>query len=144
MSRLTDIVTLRTVQLGPDAGLLCLRLLAGVSLFVKHGWEKPTNFAEMAQHFPNPVGLGPVPSLVIALLADAICSVLVAVGLATRWAALFAAANIFVAWSLVHHFEYLGHVQGADHGEVCVLYIIIFVSIALAGPGRFSVDAKLP
>src|ERR1700745_3509753 len=60
-----------------DLGLLCLRLWFGLSLFLKPGWEKPTNFAQMAAHFPNPLHLGPVPSLVIALISDAICSILV-------------------------------------------------------------------
>jgi putative oxidoreductase len=136
-----DWLTLRRWSAHPDVGLLCLRILGGLSLFVKHGFEKPTRFAEMAQHFPDPIGIGPVPSLAIALLSDAICSILVVLGLGTRWAAAFAFLNIFVAWSLVHHFQFLGH--GADHGEVCVLYLSIFLALAVAGPGRYSLDHRL-
>ena len=123
-----------------DRGLLCLRLCFGLSLFLKHGWEKPTHFAQMAQHFPNPLHVGPVPSLLFALISDAICSILVLLGLATRWAALWSFANIFIAWSLVHHFQFFG--RGADHGEAMVLYLGGFLAMAIMGPGRFSLDGK--
>lgn len=124
-----------------DFGLLCLRICFGLSLFLKHGWEKPTNFAQMAQHFPNPLHVGPVPGLLFALISDAICSVLVMLGLATRLTALWIFANIFIAWSFVHQFQFFG--RGADHGEAIVLYLGGFLALAIMGPGRFSLDRKL-
>ncbi len=130
-----------TSPFAADWGLLCLRVWFGLSLFLKHGWEKPTNFAQMLQHFPNPLHVGPVPSLIFALISDAICSILVLLGLGTRWAALWILANIFVAWSLVHHFQFFG--RGGDHGEAIVLYLGGFLAIAILGPGRFSLDYKL-
>jgi len=133
---------MRFLKLSPDIGLLVLRMLAALSLFLKHGWEKPTNFAAMAAHFPDPIHIGPVPSLVFALVSDAICSIMVAIGMATRWAALVVCINIFVAWSLVHHFAFFGKTQG-DHGEVCLLYIAIFASLFFTGAGRYSVDALI-
>ena len=72
----------------------------------------------MSQHFPNPLHIGPVPSLIFALTSDAICSILVLFGLGTRWAALLIFANIFVAWSFVHRSQFFG--RGADHGEAVV------------------------
>lgn len=119
-----------------DWGLLCLRIWFGMSLFLKHGWEKPTNFERMSQHFPNPLHIGPVPSLIFALISDAICSILVLLGLGTRWAALLIFINIFVAWGFVHHFQFFG--RGADHGEAVVLYLDAF--LAITGPGRLSLD----
>ena len=124
-----------------DWGLLCLRIWLGLSLFLKHGWEKPTNFAQMAQHFPDPLHIGPVPSLIFALTSDAICSVLVLLGLGTRWAALWILVNIFTAWSLVHHFQFFG--RGSGSGEAMVLYLGGFLATAIMGPGRFSLDYKL-
>jgi putative oxidoreductase len=123
-----------------DWGLLWLRLGFGLSLFLKHGREKPTNFAQMAQHFPNPLHVGPVPGLLFALTSDAICSILVLLGLATRWAALWIVANIFIAWSFVHHFQFFG--RGADHGEAIVLYLGGFLALVIMGPGRVSLDCK--
>ena len=123
-----------------DFGLLFLRVAVGASLFLKHGWEKISDFSRMAQHFPDPIHIGPVPSLAIALAGDAICSLLVMLGFFTRPAAFFAACNIAVAWTLVHHLAFFGHGNGPDHGEVCVLYIAVLLSLAIAGPGRYSLD----
>jgi len=101
-----------------------VRVWFGLSLFLKHGWEKPTNFAQMAAHFPNPLHLGSEPSLIIALISDAICSILVLLGLGTRWAALYIVCNTFVALGFVHHFQFFG--RGAP-GEVIGLYIAGFL-----------------
>lgn len=124
-----------------DLGLLVLRLVTGVSLLRKHGLEKVFNFSAMAGHFPNPIHIGVIPSLVIAMISDLVCSILIILGLGTRWAALFSFANIFVAWAFVHHFAFAG--QGGDHGELVVLYLGALMTIFLAGPGRFSVDEML-
>ena len=124
-----------------DAGLLALRVCAGLSLFLKHGTEKIFHFSSMAAHFPNPIHIGATPSLAIAMIGDAICSVLIILGFATRWACLFAFANIFVAWSLVHHYAFFGRTGG--HGELIVLYLAAFLAIFIAGPGRFSLDKRL-
>jgi len=124
-----------------DAALLVLRLAAGASLFLKHGTEKLFRFHAMAAHFPNPLHIGPVPSLIFALLSDGICSLLVVFGLATRWAALIVFVNIGVAWAFVHRFAFFGP-QGA-HGELIVLYLAAMLAIFLAGPGKYSIDAAL-
>lgn len=124
-----------------DAGLLMLRLVGVTPLLMKHGLEKVFTFSAMAAHFPNPLHVGPVPTLVFAMLSDAICSTLLILGLATRWAALICLINISAAWALVHHFQFFGH--GADHGEVMVLYIAIMLTLLLSGAGRYSIDGWL-
>jgi putative oxidoreductase len=43
----------------------------------------------MQQHFPDPVGIGSTASLLFALIADGICSILIILGLFARLAALF-------------------------------------------------------
>ncbi len=122
-----------------DAGLLFLRVVAGACLLLKHGLEKPEHFSAMARHFPNPLHIGPVPSLLFALVSDFICSALIVLGLGTRWAAAVAFFNIFVAWAFVHHFLFFG--RGADHGELIVLYLAAFGCLVLSGAGRYSMDA---
>lgn len=120
-------------------GLLLLRLTAMVPLFLKHGIEKIFTFSAMAAHFPDPLHIGTVPSLVAAMISDSICTVLMIFGLATRWAAAIAFVNIFVAWAFVHHFLFFGH--EADHGELIVIYLAVTLTLFIAGPGRYSVDA---
>jgi putative oxidoreductase len=91
---------------------LALPLVGVLPLFLEHGIEKIFTFSAMAAHFPNPLDIGSVPSLLFAVLSDSICSLLLLAGLATRWAALICLINIGVAWVFVHHFQFFG--RGAD------------------------------
>ena len=124
-----------------DVGLLYLRVVAGCTLLLKHGLEKPEHFAAMAQHFPNPLHIGATQSLAFALIADFICSMLIILGLGTRWASAVACFNIFVAWAFVHHFLFFG--RDADHGELMVLYLAAFGCLIFTGAGRYSLDAVI-
>jgi putative oxidoreductase len=124
-----------------DLGLLALRLIAASSLFIKHGIEKLFTFSAMAQHFPDPLHIGAMPSLVIAMIADGICMPLLVLGFATRWAAAWSFCNLLVAWAFVHHFQFAGH--GGDHGELIVVYMGAMLAVFLAGPGKYSIDARL-
>ncbi len=124
-----------------DCGLLALRLIAAIPLFLKHGLEKLFRFQHMMAFFPNPLHVGVMPSLLFATLSDGICSLLIIVGFATRWAALVCFINIFVALVFVHHFEIFG--PRGDHGEAMLLYLAAMVMLILAGAGRYSVDGAM-
>jgi len=134
-----NVLRMTALPASQDAGLLALRIAGVLPLFLKHGIEKIFTFPAMAAHFPDPLHIGPVPSLIFAMLSDSICSLLLLAGLAARWAALICLINISVAWAFVHHFQFLG--RGADHGELIVLYLAIMLTLLLAGPGRYSLDA---
>jgi putative oxidoreductase len=122
-----------------DLALLVLRVWMGMNLFLKHGLGKLLGYSEMVARFPDPLHIGAQTSLVIALVSDGICSVLVILGLATRWSAFIIFANVFVAWATVVHFQFFG--RGATSGELMFLYLGGFLSIFLAGPGSFSLDS---
>jgi putative oxidoreductase len=122
-----------------DVALLVLRLWAGLVLFSQHGLVKITHFSQMSGHFPNPIHVGPVPTLLFAALSDGICSLLVAIGLATRYAALIVVINLMTAFTLVHQFK----LSGQHSGEVPFLIAGAFLTIVIAGAGRFSLDAAL-
>ena len=124
-----------------NVALLALRLFTALPLFLKHGTEKLLHFQMMAAHFPNPLHIGAVPSLLYATLSDGICSLLVIFGLATRWSALIILVNIGVAWAFVHHFAFFGPQGG--HGELIVLYLAAMFAIFFAGPGRYSIDGMI-
>jgi len=121
-----------------SVGLLALRA-AALSLFLKHGLEKLTGYSTMVQHFPDPIHIGAHAGLAFALLSDGICSVLVIIGLATRPAAAVILTNVLTAFFLVHHAAYFSNA----HVELLALYIIIFATLLVTGPGRFSVDGRL-
>jgi putative oxidoreductase len=122
-----------------SVGLLLLRVLTGLSLFLKHGLEKLTGYSTMVQHFPDPIHIGAHASLSYALLSDGICSLLVVVGLGTRPAAFVIVVNLLTAFFLVHHAAFFT----SGHVELVLVYIAVFAALVVAGPGRFSVDARL-
>jgi putative oxidoreductase len=126
-----------------DAGLLLLRIGTGLILFLRHGWEKVSRMTLSNPHFADPIHLGHSTSWVIAMLADGICSLLIILGVGTRWLSLYCFFNILVAWSFVHHFTFLGKTPGADHGELIALYLSAFLALMVAGPGSYSVDVLL-
>jgi putative oxidoreductase len=132
---------LKSVPAKVDCGLLALRLATALPLFLRHGTEKLFRFHQMAGHFPDPLGIGAVPSLLFATLSDGICSLLIILGLATRWAALVCFVNLFVALAFVHHFEIWG--PRGEHGELMILYLGAMLTLMLSGAGKYSVDAKM-
>ena len=136
------ILLLKKIPPAPDFGRLFLRVTVFLTLFAKHGAEKLFTFPAMEQLFLaknlNPVHIGPIPSLVIATIADGICSLLIVVGLATRWAALFLFCNLFVVWSLMDRFELLR--KGLNPGESRVVYMSACLTVFFLGAGKMSID----
>jgi putative oxidoreductase len=124
---------------GGDLGLFILRACAGLSLFLKHGWEKLTGYSAMVQHFPDPIHIGAHASLAFALLSDGICSVLIVLGLFTRPAAAIIVINLLTVFFLVHHAAFFAN----PHVELVWVYIAIFAAILFTGPGRISIDVWL-
>ncbi len=122
-----------------NLALLMLRVFVGTSLFLRHGLEKITGFSEMVRHFPDPFGFGAQWSLAFALISDAVCSVLLIIGLGTRWAAGIIAVNTAVAFIFVHHM----HLSGEHNGELEWLYLAAALALFLSGAGKFSVDHGL-
>jgi putative oxidoreductase len=112
-----------------------------MSLFLRHGLGELFASTDAVSQFPDPLHLGNHFSFIVATCSDGFFSILVVAGLATRWAALLIFGNIFVAWALVAHFQFFAH--GVSAGEAMVLYLGGFITVALAGPGRFSLDAFL-
>jgi putative oxidoreductase len=116
-----------------DLGLLLIRLGFGFWLFTHHGWEKVSTYSQLAKHYPDPLGLGAQFSLTFALISDAVCSVLLAVGLLTRPAAIYVAINVAVAFLFVQH----------GRGENTWSYFWWATLLFCAGPGRYSLDYVL-
>lgn len=114
-------------------GLFLLRVGIGCLMLV-HGVAKIQGFSQMSEAFPDPIGLGSKLSLIMAIGAEVGCSLLLIVGAATRLAAIPLAVTMLVALFVVH---------GQDPWkvkELAAAYLLVYVSLLLTGPGRFSLD----
>ena len=121
-------------DLSTSLGLLVLRLGAGGFLLTAHGWGKLTGFSDLAGRFPDPIGLGSGISLTLAVFAEALCSLLLVLGLGTRFAAVPPLVTMLVAAFVVH---------GSDpwsKKELALLYAIPFLTLILTGGGRFALE----
>jgi len=120
-----------------DLGLLVLRLGAGAFMVFGHGLPKLLAFSEKAARFADPLGIGPMPSFVLATAAESLGALLVLVGLLTRPAAAAMTFTMLVA-GLIQH--------GGDpwaKKELALLFACVFGSLSISGPGAFSLDAWL-
>jgi putative oxidoreductase len=118
-----------------DLGLLVLRLGFGCALAFGHGLGKARQMIHGDFEFPDPIGIGTVPSLILATLAELVCSLAVAAGLWTRWAAIPPLVTMSVAAFVVHAGDPWGR------KELAILYLVGFATLVLTGGGRFAVDS---
>jgi putative oxidoreductase len=118
-------------------GLLILRLGAGGLLLGAHGWPKVLGFSERISTFADPIGLGPQVSFILVVFAEVLCSSLVILGLGTRLASVPVVIFLSVA-AFVQHL----HDPWAKR-ELAFVYLVPFLTLLLAGGGRYSLDAAL-
>ena len=138
MNALLRIFRLDFIPASVDLGLLVLRLWLGLSLLLLHGWGKLSRFQEMSEKFADPLGIGTQASLGLAVFGEVIAAGLLIFGLFTRLAALSCATTMAVAFFLVHKMV----LKGPTSGELAFIYLAGFVTILIAGPGRFALDGK--
>jgi putative oxidoreductase len=128
----------RFLPVNIDLALLVLRVWFALPLITLHGWGKLANYAERSQRFADPYGLGSPVSLSLAIFAEVICSVLLVVGFATRFAALACAITVGTAFYFSHDARF----TGPGNGELPFMYAGALITLLLAGGGRYSVDGK--
>jgi putative oxidoreductase len=116
--------------------LLVLRVWLGVEMLWIHGSAKLRGFSEMSGSFPDPLHIGHTPSLVLAVFAECFASLLLVLGLATRFGALVLAINMTVAFFMVHQ----AVLMGEHSGELAFIYLAGYITLLLAGGGKFSAD----
>ena len=119
-----------------SVGLLVLRLWFGLTMCLHHGLEKINSWNNMAPMWLDPFHIGHQASFALTIFAEAICSLLLALGLLTRFAALVLVINMSVAFTMVHK-------ESLKAGELAYVYLGVFVVLFLAGGGKFSLDKVL-
>ena len=115
-----------------DLGLFVLRAFAGTSLALAHGLGKLPP-SEGFMKGVEALGLPPQAAW-LSGFAEFFCGLAVAVGLATRPAALIVAGNMSMAAFRQHASDpYL-------RAELAYLYLAVAFMFVLVGAGRFSID----
>lgn len=121
----------------PHVGLLILRIGFGAQMMLGHGLGKLQGYSAGAATFPDPLGVGNQLSMTLAVFAEFFCSALLILGLATRLALTQLIATMAVAFFIVHAKDPM------KVKELALVYLIAYVGMFIAGPGRLSVDAWL-
>ena len=119
-----------------DLALFILRVGFGGTMLLFHGIPKIFNFVTVGQYFPDPLGVGSYISLGLAIFAEVICAILVIVGAGTRFAVIPLILTCLV-WAFI-----LQHGSPWVQREIALLYLIPFVTIIFAGPGKYSWDSS--
>lgn len=116
----------------PDLGYLMLRLASAFMLF--HGTPKLLGFTERMEKFGDPIGIGPVPSLILCIFAEFFCTIFVVLGLFTRVMLIPLLINMAVIIFIVHGGDPL------KEKELAVMFLLLYLGIFFTGPGKYSID----
>ena len=120
---------------GVSLFLLAMRVFIGM-LFMMHGLDKAVNFNILVGNFPDPFGIGSFATLLLVVFAELFCAIFFIFGLLYRIIMIPMIIAMAVAFFGIHHSD-------MTQGELAFLYLVIFVLMYIAGPGRFSLDALI-
>ena len=119
-----------------DFALLVLRVGVGVAMLT-HGYPKFLKVLSGNLSFGDPIGLGQEASLILTAFAEFVCSILLIIGLFTRFATIPLIITMAVVFFIVH---------GADDfgtREKAFLFLVSYLVLFFTGPGRYSLDKQI-
>jgi putative oxidoreductase len=113
---------------------LSLLRIAAALLFIEHGTQKYFGF-------PTPFPMGEIHAaslLGMAGIIELIGGTLVLLGVFTRPVALLLSGEMAIAYFMMHAPQ--GFYPIANGGEAAILFCFVFLLIAAAGPGPWSIE----
>lgn len=116
-----------------DLGILFIRVMVGLLMIFPHGYVKIVNFTSRLETFPDPLGVSSPVSLILTVFSEVICSLMIILGIKTRYFATPLFITMIVAAFLVH---------GSDPWKVkekAVLFAIVYGFLIITGGGKYSV-----
>ena len=120
-----------------DVVLLMLRIGVG-SMMLVHGLPKLEMLMAGGEvQFPGVMGMNPTLSLTLAVFAEFFCSILLILGLATRFATIPLIITMLIAVFVIHANDPFANQELGLH------YLLTYLALLILGAGKFSVDAFL-
>ncbi|MFW5892148.1 MAG: DoxX family protein [Bacteroidota bacterium] len=116
--------------------ILLLFLRAGTSLLMlTHGYPKLLRLvSDESANFPDPLGIGSLPSLLLVTFSEFFGSLMIILGLGTRFFSMALIFTMFVA-AIIYHAP-----DPFSDKEPALLYMILYVFLFFAGGGKYSID----
>ncbi|WP_423819220.1 DoxX family protein [Salinimicrobium sp. TIG7-5_MAKvit] len=120
-----------------DVVLLMLRIGVG-SMMLVHGLPKLEMLMAGGEvQFPGVMGMNPTLLLILAVFAEFFCSILLILGLATRFATIPLIITMLIAVFVIHANDPF------TNQELGLHYLLTYLALLILGAGKFSVDAFL-
>lgn len=121
-----------------NLAIFILRLVGGGFMLYQHGGGKFLKFfSDEKIEFADPFGIGSTATLALVVFAEAVCSILVVLGLMTRYALIPLIFTMIYAGFVVHLQDAFGD------KELALMYLAIYFALLLIGPGRYSLDRAI-
>ena len=118
-----------------DLSLLIFRVGISLMMIFNHGLFKFSRLTGPDEIlFADPFGLGSSASLVMALTAELGCSLLIILGLWTRWATIPLMFTMLVATFIKLPGEF---------NEMALLYFLSYFILFFTGPGKYALDSVI-
>jgi len=114
--------------------LSVLRIVTGLQ-FLEHGTQKFFSFPPRAGAFPGLMSL-----LGLQGCLELIGGILIILGLFTRPVAFILAGDMAVAYFMAHFPK--NFFPALNGGDAAILYCFVFLYLAVAGGGEWSIDAR--
>ena len=119
--------------LNQDIGILFFRVAIGLLMIFPHGFSKLVGFGDKMDSFPDPIGLGSPVALGLTVFAEVICSLMIILGIKTR----YFATPLFITMAVAAF-----HIHASDPWNVkekAILFGVAYFTLILTGGGKYSV-----
>ena len=126
---------LKFIPVNPDLGLLVLRLWLGASMIILHGLPKLKKIMKGDFNFSDHLHIGSKTTVILATSVELLGSAFLILGFLGRPAALALAVAMGIAFGIWHEWN-------LRVGELAYVYLAGFITIFLAGTGKYGIDRK--
>jgi putative oxidoreductase len=124
---------LSSAALHADLALLILRVFFGLAMAFSHGWGKLMKMFTQDFNDLTIAGMG-ATAFVLAVFAEFLCSVFLALGLFTRLVLIPLIITMCVAAFYQHWSDPFGK------KEMSLMYLVVFIVLYITGPGKYALD----